>query len=116
MPYAPLDSGKLDKRITLQFPNETDDGGGGVTIDYIDTSTVWVSIDPGSGREFSDAKQLNPELSHIVRMRYRAGVTAKHRIIYVANDVRRAFSIVSVADPLERHEQLILMCSEQPIV
>lgn len=116
MPYRPLDAGKLDKRVILQYTVETDDGGGGVTIDYIDTSTAWASIEPGSGREFSDAKQLNPELSHIVKMRYRAGVTDKHRIRYVAQSVVRIFSIVSVADPLERHEQLVLMCSEQPPV
>ncbi len=114
MAYLPLDAGRLDKRIVLQFAVETDDarGGGGRVTDYVDTATLWASIDPGSGREFVDARQLTPDLSHIVKMRYRAGVTPKHRIRYVGNGAVRIFSIVSVADPLERHEQLILMCSE----
>jgi len=116
MPYVPLDSGKLDKQVVIQASVRVDDGGGGVTINYVDTGMAWASIDPGSGREFFEAKQINPELSHIVKMRYRPNVTAKHRLRYVSNNVIRAFAIHVVSDPLERHEQLILICSEQPVV
>lgn len=113
--YTPLEAGKLDKHVVIQANVRTDDGGGGVTINYVDTGTAWAAIEPGSGREFFEAKQTNPELSHIVRMRYRAAVTPKHRLIYVSNGTQRAFAIHSVSDPLERHEQLVLLCSEQPL-
>jgi SPP1 family predicted phage head-tail adaptor len=113
MLYEPLDAGKLDKRITIQTPARTDDGGGGVTIAYTDAATVWASIEPGSGREFFQARQLNPEITHTVTIRYRSGITPAQRIKYVENGTARAFAIHSKADPLERHEQLILMCEEQ---
>jgi SPP1 family predicted phage head-tail adaptor len=113
--YAPLDAGKLDKQVVIQANVRTDDGGGGANINYVDTGTAWASIEPGSGREFFEAKQLNPELSHVVKIRYRASVTPNHRLRYVSQSVDRVFAIHSVSDPLERHEQLVLLCSEQTI-
>ena len=112
MRYAPIRAGSLDKRVTIQTRNETDDGAGGQTIVYADLATVWASIEPGTGREFVAAQQLQPELSHIVTIRYRSDVTAKHRIKYVSNGVARSFAIHIPVDPLERHEQLVLYCSE----
>lgn len=105
---------ELDKRVTLQKRVETDDGGGGQTIAWTDTVTVWAKIEPGRGREFLAAQQLRPELSHMVTMRYRPTVTAKHRLKYLSRGTMRLFLVHAVTDPLERHERLVLYCSEEP--
>ncbi len=112
MPYEALGSGALDKRVTIQARTAVDDGGGGQDVTYEDVATVWASVRPGTGREFVNAQQLTPELSHLVTIRYRTGVTPKHRIAYTANGVARSFAIHVVSDPMERHEQLVCYCSE----
>ncbi len=102
----------MDKRVTIQTRLETDDDGGGQTIAYTDWLTVWAAIAPGAGREFVSAQQLTPELSHVIKVRYRPGITPKHRLKYAAAGVTRFFPIYVIADPDERHEQLLLYCSE----
>ncbi len=112
MADRPLNAGALDKTVTLQRRLETDDGGGGVDINYSDIADLRAAITPGTGREFVQAQQLTPELSHIVTIRYRDGVSSAHRLKYVVRGVSRFFPIHIMRDPLERHEQLVLYCSE----
>ncbi len=112
--YQPLDAGALDKRVTIQSLAESDDsaGGGGLTEAWSDVGLWWVSISTTGGREFRAAQALQPELTHEIRGRFRTDVSAKHRLSYVANNVRRSFTIEAVIDPEERHEQLVCHCTE----
>lgn len=112
MAYQPLDAGSLNKRVTIQSQSRADDTGGGATLTYSDVSTVWASISPGSGREFANAQQIVPELTHVVRMRYRT-LTSKHRLKYTGSGGTRYFTIQSVLCPDERHEQLVVYCTEE---
>lgn len=113
MAFKALEAGRLDKRVTIQTLVESSDGAGGQNRSWAAGAlTVWASVEPGTGREFAAAQQLQPELSHIVTIRYRTGITPKMRIKYMAGGVTRTFSIHSLVDPLERHEQLQLYCSE----
>ncbi len=112
MAYNPLAAGKLDKYVTIQERRSTDDGGGGEDITYAARATVAASVSPGTGREFVNAQQLTPELTHMVVVRYRDGVTPKHRLLYVVRGVKRFLPIHIASDPDERHEQLVLYCSE----
>lgn len=112
MSYQPLDAGSLDKRVTIQSRVGTDDDGGGQTITWTDVAGWYVSISPTGGREFAAAQQIQPELTHEVKGRFRTDVTAKHRLRYVANNVTRHFAIHATLDPMERHEQLVCYCSE----
>lgn len=112
MVYTPLNAGSLDKRVTLQLPSYTDDGGGGSDALWSDVRSVAASVRPGVGREFLQAKQEQPEITHQVTIRYRADVTPKYRIRYTVNGTARTFAIHGVQDVEERHEQLMLYCSE----
>lgn len=108
MPYRAIEAGRLDKRVILQTATETSGAGGTLTMSWADTVTVWASIEAGSGREFFAAQQMIPELSHVVTIRYRSGVTPKNRFTYGG----RAFAIHAKANPMERDEQLVCYCSE----
>ncbi len=110
MAYRPLDAGALDKRVTIQRFTQTDDpeGGAGLSNDWLDVATWSVAIDTTGGREFREARQVQPELTHEIRGRYRGDVTAKNRLKYGS----RVFMIHAKIDPLERHEQLVCHCSE----
>jgi SPP1 family predicted phage head-tail adaptor len=112
MAYQRIESGRLDRRVTIQALTETSDGAGGQDRAWSDVTTVWASIEPGSGREFVAAQQMQPELSHVVRIHFRTGVTSKHKLKYAPNGVARSFSIHAVIDPHEENEQLVLLCAE----
>jgi SPP1 family predicted phage head-tail adaptor len=112
MAYQRLEVGRLDRRVTIQALTETSDGTGGQDRAWSDIATVYASIEPGSGREFMAAQQVQPELSHIVRIHFRTGLTSKHKLKYAPNGVARSFSIHAVIDPHEENEQLVLFCSE----
>ncbi len=110
----PLDTGTLDKRVTIQRATETDDaaGGAGLTTVWSDVGTWHVAIDTTGGREFREARQQMPELTHEIKGRYRADVSSKNRLAFVGNNVRHAFMIHAVVNPLMRNEQLVCFCSE----
>ncbi len=67
------------------------------------------SVRPLRGREFFDSLQLQTEMSHVVRVRYIPGVTAKCRVLYDS----RVLSIVAPPmDVDEEHRVLELACAE----
>lgn len=74
--------GDLDRRITLQEEQTTPDGGGGVSVDWIDVATLWASMRQESGREYLAGGAISAERRVIFRLRWRAGVTPQMRIIH----------------------------------
>jgi SPP1 family predicted phage head-tail adaptor len=105
---APLTSGELTRRVTIQSPSDADDGGGGSERTWTTVATVWAKIEPGTGREFLAAQQLTPELSHLITIRWRSDVNAKCRAVYGA----QVFAIEAVADIDTKHERLVLYSSQ----
>jgi SPP1 family predicted phage head-tail adaptor len=104
-----FDSGKLNKRVTIQKPSTLKDGYGQPIIDaWEDVKTVWANVSPIVGREYFAAETVNSEVSHKVRMRYRPNVKAEMRIKYG----NRILSILTVIDYKEMHVELQLMCKE----
>ncbi len=118
MTYQPIDAGTLDKRVTIQVVTETDDatGGAGLTTEWADVGSWPVAIDTTGGREFREARQLQPELTHEIKGRYRADVSTRNRLTFTGKGVLRAFAIHAVINPLMRNEQLLCFCSEIPPV
>ncbi len=112
--YQALDAGTLDKRVTIQRLSETDDaeGGAGLTTAWVDVGSWFVSVDTSGGSEFRKAQQLQPELTHEIKGRFRGDVTAKNRLAYVSRNTVHEFVIHAVVDPMQRHEQLVCFCSE----
>ncbi len=104
-------SGKLRHRVTIQryvlgSPQQTATGQpDGVWTDFM---TVWASIEPLSGRELFAAQEHHSEITHRVRMRHDAGVTAQMRISFDG----RIYSVYAMIDPELRGRELQLMCGE----
>jgi len=103
-----MQAGKLNKRVQLQEPAETQNSTGEEIQSYSTYTTVWASIEPLQGRELEHAQQISAEVSHRVKIRYNANVAAKDRVIYGS----RTLEIEAVLNPEERNEELILMCKE----
>lgn len=100
--------GQLDKRVTIQETVRVPDGGGGYTETWKDVATVWASLQPLSGREVIQSGQLQAQVPHRVRIRYRPGITAANRLTFKG----RTLEIISVANIDERNVELELLCQE----
>lgn len=103
-------AGTLDKRVMIQSPGGSADGGGGVSETWSDVTEVWAAIRSFDGQERFRAQQVQAALTAEVEIMYRTGVTPQMRFKYGA----RAFHIAQPAiDPRERHERLIFVCEER---
>lgn len=102
-------AGKLRHLVTIQSRTEGTNSFNEPRPVWKDFATVYASIEPLSGREFFAAQQAQSDITHRVRMRYVAGVTAKHRIVF--GD--RVFDIAAPPRNVdERNIELELQCVE----
>lgn len=101
-------AGSLRLSVTIEEVTETNTDGvvAQSWSDYADN--VRAGILPQSGREFYRAKQVYADMTHLVRIRYLAGVTPKMRLKLGS----RYLNIVSVGNVEERDRVLDLVCIE----
>lgn len=76
-----MESGRLNRRITLQSVSESADESGQMTETWSDVATVWAEVVQAGGREFFQGGK-QPEADAAFRIRYLSGITRKHRITY----------------------------------
>jgi len=100
--------GALRRRAILQRIDLAEDSANGDTTAPTDIATVWAGITTSGGREFYEAKRLNPELTHQVELRYRTGIVAGMRLV-VGDAVLR---VIAPIDPDGRRRKLLVMCQE----
>lgn len=68
----------------------------------------WAHVEPLSGNELFEARQVIPEITHRVTLRY--GVPASPEMVFKWGD--RVLGIISVIDVEERHRELTVACKE----
>lgn len=107
-------AGTLRKVVEIQSVTETRDGMGGVIETWAKHCEGRASIEPFRGDERWAAQRANPDLSHVVKMRYREGVTSKMRIKYLDEKTAatRYLLIDSIVDLREGHWEMHLYCHE----
>ncbi len=101
----------LRHEVTIQAENPSTDAGGGQTDPWANptkVATVRACIEPLKGFERLRAMQLEDSISHKITMRWRSGVTAKHRIKYGS----RLFNIRAVINVEERNKWLEILADE----
>lgn len=77
-----LDPANFKRRVTLQTVSRLADGQGGYTEAWVDTLTVWASIEPVKAWEHYQAMQLETPVTHKIQMRYNATATSAKRLLY----------------------------------
>ena len=70
--------------------------------------SVWASVLPVSGREYTENMKIRDEMTYKISMRYIPGLKANMKILY--SD--KIFDIVSVINFAERNEEIELVCTE----
>lgn len=107
-------SGTLRERVTIQAATVSQDSYGEPIETWANLAsvpTVWANVGSrAAGERFiSGGEQVQAEITHTVRIRYRTDVTVKMRLIWRTT---RTLEIENVIDPDGRKSDLVLMCSE----
>ncbi len=104
-------AGLLRHRVDLQAPTQTRGPAGGVVETFATVQTVYASVEPIGGKEFFAAQQVQSDLSHRIRLRWRPDLTptTKWRVRYDGRD----FDIEQVIEMFERMREWHLMCKER---
>lgn len=106
-----LDPGRLDRRVTLSYPEESRDGMGGVIVVWIEAATVWAEKIPAAGGRLYAAEAKRFERTLTYRIRHRAAVRPGWRLTHGAE----AFEITALAEQGRGHWlDLELRIFEQP--
>lgn len=103
-----MQAGRLRHRVTLQGYSETLSALGEPIKAWTDVATVWADVSPERGREAIAAMQIDATVVQRVRIRYRAGLTPKMRVIFGA----RTLQVEAVLNVDERNRELLLACVE----
>lgn len=85
-----IDPGRLNRRLTLQAPIESDDGQGGVVRGYADQAAVWAQVAPVVASAVERGVAGAEVAAMQLRIILRAGVTLTrtHRFVDGANIYR----------------------------
>jgi SPP1 family predicted phage head-tail adaptor len=103
------EAGRLRSRLALQSPVVTRGADYGQPVTAWQTDVfLWGEVAPLTGREYFNRGETRAEISLRVTLRWRSGVTPKHRFLYGT----RVLEIVDVIDTGGRHEELQCMCRE----
>ena len=105
-------AGELRHRVTIQAVTDGLGTAGGPTETWADVATVWAAVESVLNRvaatEYMEAQQVEAQALTRIRIRYRAGVTPKHRVLWGT----RVYNILAVNNVDERNIELHLMCRE----
>lgn len=104
-----LNPGQMNVRVQLQAPTRvTVDGR--TQIVWSTVEEVWASVIPLSGRELARAWQIQPDVTHQVRLWYRDDLRSDWRLLTDAGQVLELLSPPIDVDA--RHVELELLCRE----
>lgn len=103
-----MQSGDLNKRITIQYPTKVSDSMGGFTTTWVDHASVWAAIWPTSANEVKENMQTGMDITHRIRIRYRNPLKPNWRLKFG----ERYFDIVSIINPNMKNELLDIVCRE----
>jgi SPP1 family predicted phage head-tail adaptor len=104
-----INPGRLRHSIEFQEPNETQDNSGFPVPAWPLFAASRASVEPLTGNELFQARQLHAEVTHKVIARYVAGIVPTHRIVFGS----RAFDILSIRNIEERNLLLEIMAKER---
>jgi len=110
---AVLPAGDLRHRVSLSMPGQrVPDGDGGFTATWtpLSPATVWCAIESASAQKLERlvSNTVAAAATHVLMMRYHAGVTTKTRVTFGS----RVFEVVGVVNVDERRVRTVALCTE----
>jgi len=104
-------SGMFNKELTIQYKVYARSTLGEETLTWTTEDTIWANIRPigSTKREYLAMQQVQADVTHMVTMRHRWGLTPDKRFKYG----NRILTIQQVIDVGEHHETLVCYCKEE---
>jgi SPP1 family predicted phage head-tail adaptor len=102
-----LQSGRLNRLVTIQRKSGTKDGLGQSASTWIDFALVWANIRYLNGKEYMAGQVEVSKAIASVRIRYREDITAAMRVLYRG----ATFDIAAVLPDTEGREYVDLAVS-----
>jgi SPP1 family predicted phage head-tail adaptor len=106
-----MNVGKMRYLMTLQNPDTTADGQGGVSdVDdgWNDQEKLWAQIEPTAGNKKWEAAQIVRSVSHIITTHYTTPYNISQRLTHDG----RVFLVRGVIDVGEARKELQWQCEE----
>lgn len=104
-----LRAGLLRERVKIQSLTRTEDAYREAAESWTDVATVRAHVRERSAAEIVRGEKLMDETRYTVTIRYRAGLTTRHRLVFNSLNLK----IHSILDIGVRNRRLDLVCSVQ---
>lgn len=101
-------AGQLRHRLTILNPTDVMSSWNSTETTWTTYKTVWGSIEWLSGREYTEASQVQSQARGIITIRFLKGVTPNMRISFEG----RTFKIIAAINPIERGRKLEIQVTE----
>jgi SPP1 family predicted phage head-tail adaptor len=103
-----LRAGAMRHRVRIEELSTERSSSGEPSTTWTLVDEVWAAVEPLQGREFFSAQQMGAKHATEFRMRYRADVRPRMRLVWDA----RQFNIVSVASKGGLKRELTVLADE----
>jgi len=103
-------AGQLRHRIAIEQKTAGQDANGEEVIAWANWATVWASVEPLRGQEYTAFQTQQASVDTRIRVRYRDGITTDTMRVTHGSDV---YDIESVIHVMERNREVYLMCRRQ---
>lgn len=112
MKLKPLEIGDYKHRFAIKRASESRDAATNQMIDSsADLATRWAYIEPIRGDDLVEARQIAPDCSHIIRLRYYAGLKLSDWGIFKS----RRFDFLYIYDVEERETETVILAVENKL-
>lgn len=102
-------AGRFRHQIVIQKNTPVQSASGAAVESWSTFATVFAGVEPVKGREYFGAGRINAETTHLIVLRWLAGVDETMRIAFDG----RVFDIQAVINKDERDRDLELTCVER---
>ena len=109
-------AGRLRHRLRIETAVQV--GVGIPSLEWPEVAVVRGSVEDLRGEELMAAMAIASRITTRVRIRYRTGLTSKHRFVVIHTDAAgatvedRILNINTVLDPSGRRRELEVLCTE----
>lgn len=118
-------AGDLRDRVILQALSTTVDSHGEEDVfdenAWSNVATLWAAVSPQTGTEGKEGEQVQAEITHKVRLRYRKGVQPEMRVLYrkfhtlINGAINASVTTVVVDDaiPMPLRNNFLILCESE---
>jgi SPP1 family predicted phage head-tail adaptor len=112
-----MQSGKLRYLVAIERKTSARDGFGADQELWSTVALVYAGFESLNGNELFAAQKINPDVTHKITIRYRAGILATMRVNWTdtTEGRNRIFDILASMDLEQRREKLQLLAVERNI-